>query len=227
MEPKTILITGANRGLGFELGKQLAEKGHWVILSGRSEEKIRNAGSKIKGHVHTVALDVSSASSVRHAASEIQSEFDHIDVLVNNAAILQTPAGTMQCSESELHETLNTNVIGAWRMIKTFYPMLEQSKQAKILNISSGMGALDDLSSGHFAYRLSKIALNALTIMSQSDLGDRATVIAACPGWVKTDMGGAGAAREIPYAAEQLRWLVETDNLEGGKFYRDKKVINW
>jgi len=135
-------------------------------------------------------------------------------------------------SSFELTETadaMKTNFMGPVRTSKYFMPLLKKSADARIINLSSGMGELSSLQSGGYgAYRLSKTSLNAFTILLASELQQEGIkVFALCPGWVQTDMGGKGATRSVEKGAETAVWLATDKQSLNGKFYRDKKVIDW
>jgi NAD(P)-dependent dehydrogenase (short-subunit alcohol dehydrogenase family) len=168
---------------------------------------------------------VSNEDSVRQAKDWVQEKYGKLDVLVNNAGII-SHKGLVEVETEEVKNTMETNFYGPMRMNHYFIPLLKKGSSAKIINISSGMGALDDLHGGYAAYRLSKAGLNAQTILLANELKSTGIkVFAVCPGWVKTDMGGQGASRPVEKGAETPVWLATTEEGLTGKFYRDKKVI--
>ena len=228
MEKKVILVTGANRGIGKEICKQMAALDWQVIVAARKPEAAQQVYDQIGHGAFPLMLDVSNEQSVQAAASTVQDKFGQLDVLVNNAAIMGN-ASMRSFDLKEIEEAMNTNFMGPIRTSKYFMPLLKKSTDGRIINVSSGMGELSSLQSGGYgAYRLSKTSLNAFTILLASELqGSGVKVFAMCPGWVQTDMGGKGAPRPVEKGAETAVWLATDKHVATGKFYRDKKVIDW
>ncbi|MBD3636985.1 MAG: SDR family oxidoreductase [Crocinitomicaceae bacterium] len=225
---KTILVTGANRGIGLEICKQLADKGHTVLLGARSIEKGSEAVAKINGTVIPKKLEVTSDEDIQQLVQDIRNDYSTLDVLINNAGIMSS-ASTSQEDMDEAKRVLDTNLFGAWRLIQAVVPLLHASKQdPRIINMSSGMGSLNDQFSDHSAYRLSKFALNGLTLQFSQELRN-IKVNAMCPGWVRTDMGGSSAHRSMEQGADTAVWLATApeEDVPTGKFFRDRKVIPW
>jgi NAD(P)-dependent dehydrogenase (short-subunit alcohol dehydrogenase family) len=224
------LVTGANRGIGYEIAKQLGHKGFTVLLGARDEQKGEIAAARLKAEgveVQFVLLDITKDESVRQAKEWVEVKYGKLDVLVNNAGII-SQKNLMEVETEEVKKVMETNFYGPMRVNTVFLPLLKKSKKAKIINMSSGMGALDDLSGGYAGYRLSKAGLNAQTILLANELsGTGIRVFAMCPGWVKTDMGGASAPRSVEQGADTAVWLASTEEGQTGKFYRDRKVISW
>ena len=227
---KIALITGANKGIGYEIAKQLGQKGFTVLLGARDEDKGATAVSKLKTDkidAELVVLDVSKEESVREAKEWIDTKYGKLDVLINNAGII-SQKNLAEVNTEEVKTVMETNFYGPMRMNTFFLPLLKKTKNAKIINMSSGMGALQDLSGGYAAYRLSKAGLNAQTILLANELsGTGIKIFAMCPGWVKTDMGGTSAPRSVEQGADTATWLASTEEGVSGKFYRDRKIINW
>lgn len=226
MTKKTILITGANRGIGKEIARQMAELGWQVIVAARNFEAATNVAVEIGHDAFAVQLDVTDIAVIGQAAETIRQKFGRLDVLVNNAAIMgNSPMRSFDLDEME--QTMDTNLMGPIRTAKSFMPLMKESDDARMINLSSGMGELDSLRSGGYAaYRLSKTSLNAFTILLASEL-QSVKVFAMCPGWVQTDMGGKGAPRPVSKGAETAVWLATDKHPVSGNFYRDKKVISW
>ncbi len=225
---KVALVTGANRGIGKEIARQLAEKTFTVLLTARDYQKAEVAAQEIDGDVVPLKLDVRSDEDSVAATKYIQEHYKSLDVLVNNAGVISS-VRAVNASVNDLMKVLDTNYFGMVRVTHALLPLLRNSSDARIINISSGMGALADLEAGGYApYRLSKANLNAYTILLAAEL--RATSVkvnAVCPGWVKTDMGGAGALRSVSKGAETPVWLATEKNISTGKFFRDKHEIEW
>jgi NAD(P)-dependent dehydrogenase (short-subunit alcohol dehydrogenase family) len=157
------------------------------------------------------------------------SEFNRLDVLINNAAIhYDTWQRAIDADLAIVQEAFETNVYGPWRLCQTFIPLLRQSPHPRIVNVSSGAGALNRMGGGTPAYSMTKAALNALTLMLADELrGDGILVNAICPGWVTTDMGGRGG-RPVEEGAKGIVWAATLpDDGPTGGFFRDEKPIAW
>ena len=193
------LVTGANRGIGREVARQLAEeKGHEVILTARDEAKAREAAEAIDGEVRPLQLDVSDPASVEAAAAAVSEDPGRLDVLVNNAGIgADFGVAGAEPDFDKIQETLDTNFFGAYRLTAALLPLLRQSEHPRIVNVSSGMGGVAEMGGWSPGYRVSKAALNAMTRILSTELeGDGFIVNSACPGFVKTDMGGPMGANK-------------------------------
>jgi NAD(P)-dependent dehydrogenase (short-subunit alcohol dehydrogenase family) len=239
MKQQVALVTGSNRGIGFEIAKQLAMKKIEVILTSRDsangEAAVRKIarGDRVK-KVVVMKLDVSNQVSVDNLLDKVEKTFGKLDILVNNAAIL-IDKDNVVASNADLETvkaTLETNLIGAWRMCKAFIPLMKKNSFGRIVNVSSGAGEFEYMatSGGYWpAYSVSKASLNALTVMLASELeGTNILVNAVCPGWVRTDMGGSNAARSVEEGAATPVWLATLpDGGPTGHNYYDKKQINW
>jgi NAD(P)-dependent dehydrogenase (short-subunit alcohol dehydrogenase family) len=222
---RVALVTGANRGIGLEVCRQLAERGYTVLLGARDLEKGERAARGLPGDVTAIQLDVADPGSVQAAAAGR----GRLDAVVNNAAILyDTWQRGVDADLGRVREAFETNVLGAWRVIQATLPLLRQSPSPRIVNVSSGAGALTDMGGGTPAYRTSKAALNALTRVLAAELrSDRILVNAICPGWVATDMGGAGG-RPVRDGAAGIVWAVELpDDGPTSGFFRDGRPIAW
>ena len=150
-------------------------------------------------------------------------------MLINNAGIFQDGNHTLETLPEEVFDrTLQTNFIGPVKLTRALLPLIRKGSDARVINISSGLGAMNEMSGGYGSYRLSKAALNAATQVYAAELmSDGIKVNSMCPGWVKTDMGGAGASREVAHGAETAVWLATATDIPNGKFLRDKQVIEW
>ncbi len=227
------LVTGGNRGIGFEIVRQLARREATVILTARRPDAGAAALAKLARegvHVSFQALSVTDESSIEALAAHVGAKFGRLDVLVNNAGISSSSdAGGHDVSLATVRETLETNTLGPLRMAQALLSLLAKSPAGRIVNVSSGMGALNDMEGGHAAYRISKTALNAVTRILAADLAaHRIAVNSMCPGWVRTDMGGAHAERDVAEGADTAVWLTldAAQSLTGG-FYRDREPIPW
>ena len=235
MDKRIAIVTGGNRGIGFEICRQLARLGGIrVVLTARDESKGRAAAKKLRGEgleVDTHALDVTSELSVKALAAGLEKNYGRCDVLVNNAGVMLDPRGSrvLDSGLGTWRATLDTNLIGPLLLIQTLAPIMKRNRYGRIVNVSSGQGQLSDMSAGTPAYRVSKTALNALTRTLAAELnGSGVLVNAMCPGWVKTDMGGSSAPRTAEQGADTALWLATLpDDGPSGGFFRDRKPIPW
>lgn len=224
------LVTGANRGIGLEVVRQLAQRGFTTVLGSRDLEKGRAAAEALVGvEVDPRRLDVADPDSVRELASGLEDDYGRLDVLVNNAGIHYDPwESGLQVDLDVVHEALETNLFGAWRTAQACLPLLRRSQHGRVVNVSSGAASISGMGAGSPAYSVSKAALNALTRILAAELRrDRILVNAVCPGWVATDMGGAGG-RPVEQGAGSVMWavLLPDDGPTGG-FFRDGRQLDW
>lgn len=234
MDKRLAVVTGGNKGIGLEICRQLAGKGLRVLLTSRDPDKGSPAAEGLKAEKLDVLyqpLDVDSEDSVGRLRRYIEREAGRLDVLVNNAGILIDQRSTSVLREpiEVFRETMETNFYGALRMCQAFVPLMRRHHYGRIVNMSSGLGQLDDMGDGTPAYRVSKTALNALTRMvSVAVKGDDILVNSVCPGWVRTDMGGANATRSVVQGADTAVWLAMLPHGgPTGGFFRDRKPIPW
>lgn len=226
---KTVLITGANRGIGLEAARQLAARGFTVYLAARDKTAGKKAAASLKGDVHSVVLDVTLPGSIRKATQELEAHCPALDVLVNNAGVLLDEDANMTTLDPALlYQTLQTNAFGPMRVSQAFLPLLRKSKEPRIINVSSAAGQLSGgLGTWAPAYSISKTTLNAVTCQFAAALPDFA-VNAISPGWVRTDMGGEGAPLSVEEGADIIVWLAsEAPQSLTGKFLRDRSEIPW
>jgi NAD(P)-dependent dehydrogenase (short-subunit alcohol dehydrogenase family) len=225
MERKKIaIVTGANRGIGYEIAKQLAEKDFFVIVAARNEKKGMDAAKKIGGEF--IPLDVSDEKSISAFANTVKKKFMHADVLINNAGILEKQDENILTANSSLiNKTLFTNAIGPLLLSQQIVPLMK--KGSRIINISSGGGSLTDEVGGWApVYCSSKTLVNALTRQLACYLkAKEISVNAVCPGWVRTDMGGKNAPRSVEQGADTAVWLATEEKIPTGKFFEDRKEI--
>ena len=228
---KTALVTGANKGIGFEVARQLARQGFRVFLGARNEKAGRAAAEKLRedGDVAFLKIDISDANSIRAAADELSRQSDRLDVLVNNAGILLDEDKSALTITPDIFETtLRTNTLGPWLVAQALASLLEKSQAPRIVNVSSGGGQLEDGADGWApGYCVSKTALNGVTVQLAAAL-PKCAVNSVCPGWVRTEMGGANADRSVGEGAATIVWLAtEAPHDLTGKFVKDRKVIPW
>ena len=227
---KRALVTGGNRGIGFAIAQGLLVKGYEVIITARSLDSAKQAAEKLQGQVIPIELDVSDDFSIDQAVAILSQSIDRLDVLINNAGIYPDQSVDILTIPRELLESaMNANTFGVIRMVQAFLPLLENFHDARVINVSSGMGALDGLTTTAPSYCLSKLALNGATIMLSQSLTNQGIVVnSMCPGWVRTDMGGASAPRSPEQGADTAIWLAtEAPRSHSGKFFRDRKVISF
>jgi NAD(P)-dependent dehydrogenase (short-subunit alcohol dehydrogenase family) len=228
---KIAVVTGAAKGIGFEVVRQLARQGFRVFLAARDAKAGRAAAEKLssEGAVIFLEMDVSDAESIRRAAEEFSAQHKHLDVLVNNAGILlDDEKGALDITPEIFEQTVRTNTLGPWLIAQAFVPLLKKSRAARIVNVSSGSGQLEDGADGWApGYSVSKTALNGVTVQLAAAL-PKFAVNSVCPGWVRTDMGGENATRSVGEGASTIVWLA-TDAPQDltGKFVKDRKVIPW
>ena len=236
---KIAIVTGGNRGIGLETCRQLGRLGMHVILCARNADKGRAAAEELQGHglnVEFQQLDVTSAEQVEALALRLQERFGRVDALVNNAGVFPDPfssgmpaSSVLNASIDTLREAMETNLYGALRMCQAFVPTMLKQNYGRVVNLSSGMGQLSDMNGCCPGYRTSKTALNALTKSLADELqGTDVLVNSLCPGWVRTDMGGPNATRDVVEGADTVVWLATLpDGGPSGGFFRDRKPIPW
>jgi NAD(P)-dependent dehydrogenase (short-subunit alcohol dehydrogenase family) len=225
---KIILVTGANRGIGLEICRQLARQDHKVILTSRDEKKGSSAAASLSGDVIFHPLNVTKKESIDELYHFIKNSFDRLDVLINNAGIVRKNTDLSVVNIEDVKEIMETNFYGPMRMNKAFIPLLEKGEDPRIINVSSSMGGIGNLTGGYAGYRLSKAGLNAQTILLANEVKRKnIKVYSVCPGWVKTDMGGASAPRPVEAGADTAVWLALAKDQPSGRFYRDRKIIPW
>lgn len=227
---KTALVTGANKGIGLEVARQLLNRNFKVILTARNREKGLLAINKIKvdeKSLDFIQLDVEDETSIKKAVNEAQSKNLKIDIIVNNAGVLFDAESINEISAEKILTTFRINTLGPILVTQKFLPLI--NKNGRIINVSSGLGSFSEMSSYAPSYSISKTALNAVTKQFSFSLKDKnISVNSVSPGWVKTDMGGVNAVRTVEKGAETIVWLAdEAPQQLTGKFFRDKKEIEW
>jgi len=230
------VVTGAYRGLGLETCRQLAERGYLVVLTARREAEGKAAADRLADRgldVRFRALDVTDAASVQRLRDGLRDKLGRINCLVNNAGIFPDPApegeaaSIFQADLDTVRRGLETNTLGALRVCQALIPLMEGN--GRVVNVSSGMGQLSEMNGCCPGYRLSKAALNAVTrILADELIGTGVKVNAVCPGWVRTDMGGADATLSVEEGARGIVWAatLPEDGPSGG-FFRHGEPIAW
>lgn len=239
--PKIALITGANRGLGFEIARQLGRLGIVVLLGARTPKRGGEAAALLRGEgldAHGLTVDVTHAPSAKRVHTFIEQEYGRLDILINNAGIMHD--ATLQPSAvpvDTLRETFETNFFGVVEVTQTLLPLLRLSEAGRIVNVSSSLGShtLHAEADSPFAdfnvlgYDASKSALNMFTIELARELRETAIKVnSACPGWVKTDLGGPNAPGTVEEGADTPVWLatLPPDGPSGG-FFNSRQPVPW
>jgi NAD(P)-dependent dehydrogenase (short-subunit alcohol dehydrogenase family) len=234
----TAIVTGANRGVGRGVAKQLALLGCRIILTSRDpikgqqtvNELKKEIGAEMAGDLIYHQLDTTDAESIQRLYNFVIDKYEAADILVNNAAVLLDQFGRIiQTPLDIFRTTMATNVYGPLLLCQTFIPMMLKRNYGRIVNVSSGAGQIENMVNDMPAYRLSKIALNGLTLMlADSVKGTNVLINAGCPGWVRTEMGSPNAPRSIEEGAEGIVWLATLpDGGPHGGFFRDGRLIPW
>ncbi|AYD89735.1 SDR family NAD(P)-dependent oxidoreductase [Actinomyces lilanjuaniae] len=225
---RTALVTGGNRGIGREVCRALSALGYHVYLGSRDVVVGRRVARAIQseGDIECVRLDVTSGEDVSALSEHVG---ENLDVLVNNAGIYNA-LPFRRLSVDDVRQSCETNMLGPFSLISEFLPKMNRRGQGRIINVSSGYGTFSDRISGPAAYGISKAALNALTVVASQEAEGNVEVNAVCPGWVRTDMGGDGAPRDVSEGADTIVWLA-TRPADGGRIngqlLRDRKVVQW
>ena len=227
---KNIFITGGNRGIGKGLVEIFSENNR-VFFSARDKQKARSVIESIGNeNIDYVIMDVSDERNVQNGIEALKEKTDSIDILINNAGILipglKHKIDAVETDDESILKTFNINTVGVLRVCKAVLPMMQP--KSRIINISSGMGQMEGMATGSIAYRLSKSALNALTIVLSQELSSKdIKVNAICPGWVQTDMGGYEATLTVKESVESIKKFALSDNFPNGKFLRHGEILPW
>lgn len=232
---KVSLVTGGNRGLGLAIVKELASKGHIVYMGTRDLDKGLKAceGLVKEGlRIRPIELDVTKSSTIKDAVAKIKDENDYLDVLINNAGVMldsgEGQNSVLNVDPIIVMKTYEINTVGALIMSQAIAPLMKEKGEGRIINISSGMGSLNEMEGGWAAYRMSKSALNALTRILHEELNSFGiSVNSVCPGWLRTDLGGERAPLSPEEGARTPVWLATMSGSPSGKFFRNKEEIAW
>lgn len=232
MSAPITIITGANRGLGFATARALAEKGHHVILTARDASKGAAAAEELAElglSVQAAVCDVTSDDSVAALVERVMAEHGRVDVLINNAGrIFEKGYPTLAVDAATILRSVDTNTLGAWRLGRLVLPIMNAQGHGRIVNLTSGMGALSEMETGFAAYRIAKTALHAVTVLLANEAASGVLVNVVCPGWVRTDMGGSNAPLSIEEGIAGVVWAATLPaGGPSGGFFRHGKRVDW
>ena len=227
---KAVLITGANRGIGLAIARQLAELGNSVLLGSRDLKAGEDAAKSLRRpglDVEPVQIDLTAAATIDAAISAIEKSGRHVDALVNNAGVLHEKP-LLHLTDAEINDSIAVHLAGPLHRTRALAPKMAGRGYGRIVNLSSGWGSFAEGMGGPGMYGVTKAALNALTVRLANELPSEVKVNAMCPGWVRTRMGGQGATRSPDEGADTAVWLATLpDDGPTGGFFRDRKPIEW
>ncbi|MFC6733500.1 MULTISPECIES: SDR family NAD(P)-dependent oxidoreductase [unclassified Haladaptatus] len=224
LDGQVALVTGASRGIGEEVAAVLASHDATVYAGARDVADVDAPDQ------HPILLDVTADDQIQAAAERIRDEHGKLDILVNNAGVVGTGRPLHEQSIETIDETLSVNLRGAVLVARATLPLLLETEGPRIVNVSSGMGALGEgMSGGYGPYRISKAGINGLSAYLHGEYNRRGLMAnAVCPGWVRTDMGGPGASRSVAEGADTPAWLARfAPGGPSGRFWRSRRVIDW
>ena len=239
VESAIAVVSGANRGLGFETCRQLARLGVQVVMTARDPDKGEQSAQSLQKEglrVDFQPLDVTAEDSIRRLADHVRERFGRVDILINNAGVFPKrreefggQSSILTARREQLRQGMETNAYGALFLAQALIPMMQAQNYGRVVNVSSGMGQLNGMGGGYAAYRISKTALNAVTAILAAELaGANILVNSMCPGWVRTDMGGPKATRTPEQGVDTAVWLATLpDGGPRGGLFRDRKPIPW
>jgi NAD(P)-dependent dehydrogenase (short-subunit alcohol dehydrogenase family) len=237
------LVTGANRGLGFEAARQLGRRGLLVLLGCRDSKRGEAAAVELRREhldVQCIQIDVADPALVAALAERLERQYGRLDVLVNNAGILPDrgwpvvkenlpEASAFAASLPTLLLAIETNALGAFLMCQACIPLMQRHGCGRVVNVSTTMGQLTTMGGGWPAYRLSKAALNAVTrVFAAETAGTGVLVNSVNPGWVRTEMGGPDAPLSLQEGADSIVWAATLpDHGPSGQFLQNREAIPW
>lgn len=227
---RTVLVTGANRGIGLAIARQLAKQDYSVLLGSRDLKSGKDAAASLCGlglDVAAFRIDLTEAAMIDAAIDDIVTSGRHVDALINNAGVLHEKP-LLELTDAEIRESIAVHLTGPLHLSRLLVPGMIERGYGRIVNLSSGWGAFAEGMGGPGLYGVTKAALNALTIRLAKELPPSVKVNAMCPGWVRTRMGGVGADRTPDEGADTAIWLATLpDDGPTGGFFRDRKPIAW
>ena len=237
------LITGGSRGLGFETARQLGRLGYRIFIASRTQARLEQAAQSLRADgclVSFHAFDMQDQHSIQALVEEVKKKDVAIDVLINCAGVMYEAgddkgyrpevgrnASVLRSPEQNVMDTIAINMIGTWSVTRALAPYL--ARGARIVNVSSSMASLGEMGPGYYGYRASKAGINVFTRTLAYEMRPRGILVnSVCPGWVKTNMGGPGAARDVADGAAGIVWAatLPPDGPTGG-FFRDGQAIPW
>ena len=238
---RVALVTGAAKGIGFEIARKLAAREITVLIGIRDQERGVKAQEQLRRHardVHFTLLDVTDGRSIQAAVGRIKDEFRRLDILVNNAGIMiDSETGIAELDKTIFQNTLETNAFGPLLLAQACLPLMKSNNYGRIVNMSSTLGSLTDIASPDSphaevqapAYRLSKTILNGITVLLAAEMrGTNILVNSVCPGWVRTNIGGNQAPLSAEQGADTRVWLATLpDGGPSGGFFRERQPIPW
>lgn len=240
-EKRIALVTGANKGIGLEISRQLAQKDITVLIGARDHNRGIAAREKLQSEgldAHFILVDVSRAASIEAAIGKIKNDFRRLDILVNNAGIkIDTQTGILELDPAVFHKSIETNALGPLWLAQACVPIMKANAYGRIVNMASTLGSLAEIASPDSphdavlspAYRMSKTLLNSITVLLAKELrGTNILVNSVCPGWVRTDLGGDQAPLTPKQGADTPVWLATlVDGGPTGGFFRERQPIPW
>lgn len=226
---RTVLVTGANRGIGLAIARRLAELGNFVLLGSRDLKAGKDAARSLRRadlEIKPVQMDLTDPATIDAAIDQIR-QAGQVDALVNNAGVLHEKP-IFELTDREIGDSIAVHLAGPLRLIRALAPDMAARGYGRIVNVSSGWGSFAEGMGGPGLYGVTKAALNALTKRLATELPSTVKVNAMCPGWVRTRMGGEGATRSPDEGADTAVWLATLpDDGPTGGFFRDRKPIKW
>jgi NAD(P)-dependent dehydrogenase (short-subunit alcohol dehydrogenase family) len=227
---RTVLITGANRGIGLAIAQKLAELGNSVLLGSRDPHAGDAAAAPLRQRgldVAPILLDLTAPATIDAAVKDLRNSGRTVDVLINNAGVLHEGA-LLDLADSQIAESIAVHLTSPIRLIRALVPGMVACGYGRIVNVSSGWGSFAEGMGGPADYGITKAALNALTVRLSKEIPAAVKVNAMCPGWVRTRMGGESATRSPEQGADTAVWLATLpDDGPTGGFFRDRKPIDW
>jgi NAD(P)-dependent dehydrogenase (short-subunit alcohol dehydrogenase family) len=237
---KIALITGANKGIGLEIARQLGRKEITVLIGARDDKRGQESANRLRDEgidARFVQLDVTDQTTIDATSEYIEREFGRLDILVNNAAIAIDDGPPSRLGMDVLRRTYDTNFFGQFATLKAMLPLLRKSEAGRIVNMSSSLGSLAQTGDPNFefadanllAYNSSKTALNAMTVQFANELrGTPIKINSACPGYVATDMNNHGGYRTVEQGAKIAVELatLPADGPTGG-FFNEDGALPW